>query len=109
MPSFCIRDWSVVRLRPRREAAPCGPPNTQLLSGSARRIELRSVISGVVAPAKGARDAERVTHLDTTVRRPVNGVGEDRVHCEPHGDEEEQPGRGVRSERPERGERDERQ
>src|SRR5882724_2111054 len=31
LPSFRYRDWSVVRLSPRREPARCGPPSTQLL------------------------------------------------------------------------------
>ncbi len=62
MPSFCMRAWSVVRLRPRRMAAPRGPPSTQLLSCSARRIASRSVASSVVAPVDGATAELRREH-----------------------------------------------
>ena len=47
MPSFCIREWSVVRLSPRSAAAPLGPPMTQLREFSARRIASRTMSSSV--------------------------------------------------------------
>ena len=41
---FRIRDSGVARLRPKREAAPCGPPSTRCCRCGARRIASHPVI-----------------------------------------------------------------
>ena len=65
MPSFCIRDCRVVRFRPSRAAAPCGPPTTQPVSSSARRMCSRSASSRVRAPARSGAAAQlRQRHLE---------------------------------------------
>ena len=42
MPSFCMRDWRVERLRPKRAAAPPGPATIQFAFSKAARICFRS-------------------------------------------------------------------
>ena len=43
IPSFFIRERSVVRFRPRRAAAPYGPPTTHTHSFNVRQISSRSL------------------------------------------------------------------
>ena len=45
MPHFRIRDCRVVRLRPRRAAAPSGPPTIPLASFNAFKMPARSAAS----------------------------------------------------------------
>ena len=45
MPSFFIFQCNVERFIPRRAAAPSGPPRTQFVSPSARRMCSRSALS----------------------------------------------------------------
>ena len=52
IPNLSILYASDVLLRPRRAAAPRGPPTTQLLSRSARRISSRSACSNALPPMK---------------------------------------------------------
>src|ERR1700677_1009518 len=54
IPSFCILQISVVRLRPSLAAAPFGPPITQALASSVRRIMARSVSLRVAAAGERA-------------------------------------------------------
>jgi hypothetical protein len=56
MPSLCNLDWSVVRFILSRAAAPFGPPITQSVSSSARRMCWRPAASSqeICAAAVGA-------------------------------------------------------
>ena len=60
MPSFCIRDWSVLRFIPSMAAAPLGPPTTQLEASSASmmwRLSASSIVR--TATEAGFRDSCR--------------------------------------------------
>src|SRR5262249_44053929 len=86
MPSFCMRDGSVDRFNPSREAAPSGPATTQSLFSKAARICWRSASSsasrilpegaaarldaGVAGAVAGAPFGERRSSLRTVRNRP---------------------------------------
>jgi hypothetical protein len=58
-----MRSSKVARLRPRRAAAPCGPPTTQLVSCSTCRMCARST-SASVWPLAGAEEVDLVLGKD---------------------------------------------
>jgi len=62
MPSFCMRDWSVLRFIPSIDAAPLGPPTTQLEASRASRMWRRSA-SSIVITGAGRRDGIRAGRL----------------------------------------------
>ena len=81
IPSFCIFQMSVVRLRPNRAAAPFGPPTTQRVFPSVSMMCSRSHSSSVAAFAVAARAPLTVWPLDdwSSSRGGLRTVVRDRM------------------------------